>query len=359
MPDKAKRRRKLTNITVKEISAVGEPAQEGAKITFLKSADGGEGEELAKTAYLLSTDEGHTHLLTDDYGEGERSNGFTTGADMANAGSYYSYHSHPWIRTEDGGIVIGTAMNHNHTVETVGKGAKEMDLKDAKPDAATAELVKGLQEKLEVLTAESGFTDAQRTFYEDLDEAGKTAFRKAGSNERDELIAKAAQKAAEAEEIYKARDGTIYKRSDLGVAGMALAKQVDQLQARTERAEAMAKAEREDAEVRKMVLTEFAHLPGTDDHKVALVKAARGIENEDARKAALDTLKSRDEQIAELGKAVGTNAAPSLSPDSPEARLEKMEKEWAEKNNKPIHQASDWLAVHNETYKALYGEAHG
>ena len=362
------KKRRLKRIALKEISAVGTPAQEGAKITLLKSADGEDIDPLAKGVYLLTSVDGHTHLLTGSDAKGEMNNGYTSSTEMRMKESKYydGYHSHPWVRMPDGTVKIGMSLGHTHEIDVMGKGAKNMSGETQKgttdPQEAekiTADLVKGLEAKLEKLLAEADFTDDQRTLYKSLDEKAQEAFRKAKPEERDSQVKEAAKKAAEADEIYKSADGTIYKRSEHGVAAMELAKKVDILDKRTARAEAMAKAAQQETELRKELAADFAHLPGTDDHKLTLLKAVKGIEDEAARKAALEVLKSNANAIIEFTKTVGTTSAPeALDKASPAGKMEMMEKEWAEKTNRPIADAAEHLAKTSPEYQVLYQQAY-
>ena len=361
------KKRRLKRIALKEISAVRTPAQEGAKITLMKSADGEEIDLLAKGVYLLTSVDGHTHLLTGSDSKGELNNGYTSRTEMRMKESKYydGYHSHPWVRMPSGDITVGMALGHTHEIDVMGKGVKDMSSEtqtgtaDPKADKITADLVKNLEAKLERLSIAADLTDDQRTFYKSLDETAQEAFRKAKPEERDLQVQDAAKKAAEADEIYKSADGTVYKRSEHGVAAMKLAKKVDALDKRTTRAEAMAKAAQQETELRKEIAADFAHLPGTDDHKLTLLKAIKGIEDEAARKAAMEVLKSNAKAITEFTKTTGTTSAPeALDKASPAGKMEIMEEEWAEKNNKTIHEAADHLAKSSTKYQALYQQAY-
>ena len=361
MPKPYKRKRKLTGISIKEISAVGKPAQEGARIVVRKAAD--EDEAVEKGAALTSVEMDHTHLVRLVNYDGEDANsGYTGGADIPGENSY-SYHTHPWVRTADGGITIGEAWGHTHTIATVGKAVDEEGIQMSKEntDAATAadngKLVKELSDKVAVLTVEATFSDAERGFYKGLkDDATRKAFRDAAPDVRKAQI----EEAARADEIYKAADGKTYKRSVDGEAAIRLAKQVDELKASTARAEAMAKAERENTKLRKEVQDDYRHLPGTEEHKVALLKATYAIEDADAREAAIKLLKSRDSGVAELMKTNGSSGAATLGTgDERIAKMAQMEKDWAEKNDTDLSKAVAHLAKNSKEYQGLYAEVHG
>ncbi len=108
----------FTSLTVDEISAVDSPAQgRGARVTIFKRAKPKKGEPGYKDdklnkrfdegrQALLSDTEGHQHVLLIDEDGGSTSWETKQGDDCG--------HTHPWIRTMDGRILIGTANDHTH-----------------------------------------------------------------------------------------------------------------------------------------------------------------------------------------------------------------------------------------------------
>ena len=380
---KPKRYRDLDKVWLGEISAVGKPAQEDAAILLAKAAPpDGEGgrttrkenaDELAKYAVLTSATLGHSHLLITDDTMGARQNGHTGEGKMVapgSAGGYtgYGYHDHPWYRDAAGNIIIGETLGHTHEVTgdmakaegstmsgTTGTNAGAGEAKAPK----TEDVVKGLQAQVEKLTAEAGFSDDERTLYKSLDEKGQEAFRKAKPDERKAQVEKAAADAKADGTIYKAADGTVYNAGEHGEAALKLAKQVDELTAQATRDRAMAKAAREEADLRKEIADDYAHLPGTEAHKVALLKSVKGIADEEARKAALELLKARDLGNSELMKERGTAAGHVLGGDAPAAAMEKMEKDYAAANKVSIAEATLALSKSDEAYRKLYAEAQG
>lgn len=95
---------------IDEISAVDHPAQEGAKAVLMKRAEGllqDKSERVVKRMRLVSSLNGHAHLLDDDTADGgtlswERGTGDEFG------------HSHPWARDKEGRIVVGESFGHSH-----------------------------------------------------------------------------------------------------------------------------------------------------------------------------------------------------------------------------------------------------
>ena len=370
---KPKRRRELNKILLGEISAVGKPAQEDAAILLAKAAPpSGEGrparkeaeDAVAKGAVLTTSTAGHTHLVVTEDQFGVRQNGYTGEGKMlapAAAGGYtgYGYHDHPWYRDPGGAIVIGETLGHTHEVTEMAKGEgttmSGTNEQSKAPDSDT--IVKELQARVEKLTAEGAFSDDERTLYKSLDEAGQEAFRKAKPDERKALVEKAAADAKAAGTIYKAADGSVYNAKEHGAAAVVLAKQVDELKAQADRAEALAKEAKEDSEIRKEIAADFANLPGTDDHKVALLKSIKAIPDDAARKSALEMLKAKDDGIAEVMKTAGTAAVPAPAADSPEGKMEKMAEEFAKEHKISIYDATARLAKENAEYNALYSQA--
>jgi len=128
----------MKDIQLDEISAVDRPAQPGATMSIMKRAAGiGEDKKeddamsaedegadkkgkkknpfaTAKRALLTTPTDGHQHLLTDEVGPDMRSSAGTTGSAE---GRESGYHTHPWsIDGGSGAVVIGEAHGHTHQV---------------------------------------------------------------------------------------------------------------------------------------------------------------------------------------------------------------------------------------------------
>jgi len=116
---RGKTRRIMRALKINEISAVDKPAQEGALAMIMKRDDSAaSGEQVEKRAVLTTPMDGHTHLVFVENGWGELNAGDT---------SYTNGHSHPWIRTESGQIVLGEAMGHTHDIGEMSKMGKAAD----------------------------------------------------------------------------------------------------------------------------------------------------------------------------------------------------------------------------------------
>ena len=125
MPGKHRRRR-YSKINLAEVSAVDVPAQPLALADFQKRKLDVDVEK----ALLTSATEGHTHLLTDMDGKGQLTNGSTSYEHVPGTDSM---HSHPWVRTS-GGIVIGEAAGHTHTVAAMSVAKNNNTEGDPMPD---------------------------------------------------------------------------------------------------------------------------------------------------------------------------------------------------------------------------------
>ncbi len=103
---KKKKKTRMLSLKMDRISGVDHPAQEGAVAVLLKRHDK-EGETVQKQMRLLSSVDGHSHLIFDDNEEG----GHTSFEVSENS---FDSHWHPWIRNSDGSIRIGEADGHKH-----------------------------------------------------------------------------------------------------------------------------------------------------------------------------------------------------------------------------------------------------
>src|SRR5688500_15780942 len=110
----------MRSFKMTEISAVDVPAQEGALAAIVKSAGGLGGiksipivkyrDEHDRSPSRLTTDvKGHSHLVTSmDAMSGETTYGKMPGEEYG--------HTHPWVRTLEGDVVIGASSGHTHEI---------------------------------------------------------------------------------------------------------------------------------------------------------------------------------------------------------------------------------------------------
>lgn len=112
-----KKRNIMKEFKINEISGVDMPAQQGATAVIMKRHTP-EDDNVEKRSALTTEERDHTHLIMLNGGDGSDLNsGQTDWADD---------HYHPWIRTENGPIVIGIAKDkdgnpHDHIVGVMSK----------------------------------------------------------------------------------------------------------------------------------------------------------------------------------------------------------------------------------------------
>ncbi len=364
-----KRRRVMRHFKIDEISAVDRPAQEGARAVIMKRDDAGDG--LAKGTALTTEINGHAHLVTLVTFESEQRNSGQT--------SYDDEHSHPWIRTADGEIVIGASDGHSHDVGQMSKskasdgaGTKEED--DTMPKTTEeqegVEALKAatdrnaeLETELAEANARAEMTDVEKAHLDgldpQLDDDARKAFFAAKPGERVSIVAKAVKAEEDARGVaYKADDGTEYtKADDPRLVGQA--RRSDELARRLEKTTKRA----DEQDLRKRAEEDLKHLPGTVETRMALLKAAESIEDGDERKAALEALKAQNEQLGKAFKTLGSKRADGEVPaggdeGNPQGQLDELAKRYAK--DKDVTEAEGYDAVlQTEEGSALYSQVTG
>jgi hypothetical protein len=399
------KKRIMRALKINEISGVDRPAQQGALAMIMKRNDSEpqDQETVEKRAMLTASTDGHTHLVFVENGWGELNAGST---------DYTNGHTHPWIRTESGQIVIGEAMGHVHAIGEVSKAGKAVegampdgsfpiknkaDLKNAiqafgraKDKAATAKHIRarakalGLEDVLptegvladllsksesgaagensgnNVGTKEDTMTDKTtavdkneaakveeltksldkanrvlalkgdvREFYDSLEAAKQDEFLTKSTEEQTAEVAKSKDSDPV---VYKTADGVEYRKSD-DQRLVSLAKQNDELAKAAKESAAKAK----EAELRKRASEELSHLPGSEDVRVALLKAVDAIEDEAVRKSALESLKAKDLAMKGAFEQKGHRGSPEAG--SSEDELDIMAKAYAKENKVSFEKA--------------------
>lgn len=124
------KRRIMHELIISEISAVDKAAQKPARAVLIKrEGDVLTFEEIAKRgkAALTTAVDDHSHLVSlEDY-EGFPVSSGTTSWQTSNDKKGYG-HSHPWIMTEEGDIIVGEVDGHTHTIDAVSKSYIEKRL---------------------------------------------------------------------------------------------------------------------------------------------------------------------------------------------------------------------------------------
>ena len=200
--------------------------------------------------------------------------------------------------------------------------------------------------KGEKLTKVAALSDVEKDHYAglvEIDEAGAVAFLDMPTTARAVEI----EKAKNADPvIYTDSEGHEYHKSEAKAASLA------------KRADDMAKENKalreagESAAFEKRA-GEFPHLKGDTVAKVALLRAVDGVADEATRTAITEMLKANDAGLAEAMKTLGTKAG--LAPSAPEAALNKMAEDKAKAEKITFAKAYDTVVQTPEGEK-LYRE---
>lgn len=378
-------RRRMDKFGMTEISAVVLPAQEGAKVAIIKSADGA---PIEKRMWLSDEVDGHQHVVNEYGYDGTLLEGGDTSWAKGPDDEYG--HSHPWVRDpESGKISIGASDGHSHKVKgsTAWKAADpaqiaqenaamppidEKTLKAAQDEAtankaaADAAIAKAaeLTAQNAVLAKEATMGDASRAYYTALPAADKAAYRDMDEKDRKKKADDAAAaKSATDPVVYTGSDGQIYKSSD-DPRMIANAKRLDEEIAKGNAARDMAA----NAIYKARVATELQNVAGEEVAKIALLKAVDSIGDEATRTAVKGVLAAANSGLVAALTRKGHSgtvipASGSQGPAAPFAKTGKagaaddalttMAKEYAAKNAVPFGKAYETV-IGSEEGKALY-----
>ncbi|MCH9664658.1 MAG: hypothetical protein K0U41_02280 [Gammaproteobacteria bacterium] len=371
-PARRRRRRRMEKFRIDEISAVDVPAQAGALAVMMKRADVTDEEQETKKRgdlvdILTSVEEGHQHGINVMVEE----EGLYFIVMFARGEDDDTSHDHMVTRDMDGNYVISENAGHTHTLDNdalkdmmfnrmtnksaansggdnVEKGAMP-DNKSTATTKAADDKVKTLEKQLAVAKVLAELTDDQKTYYKGLGDDSKKEFLTKSSEERQNIID---TKKASNSVVYTAKDGTEFLKSDdPRLVGMA--KKMDADAAKLEKA----LLEKADMQYQKRVEDEFSNLPGTVDTKVAMLKALDSIEDEEVRKASLETLKAQNASLAPAFTTVGmTKSAGTVNNSDAEQQLDTLAKKHQADNNVDYYTAYDAVSKANPD---LYTKAVG
>lgn len=306
--EKITKRHRFTSLKIRRGSLVDNPAQEPAKVVLLMKRRDAALTELANggDAAVLAALRKNKDLLA-ALAASAAGDGATTGESMSNANT--------------GG---------------------------ADPNAALNTKIVELEKSLARANALASMNDAQRAHLAVLKGADADAFVAATPEARATIVE--AAKAADAV-VYKAKDGTEYRRSD-DPRLIAMAKREDVR-------EAVLAKERDDAQLvalKARAKSELTHMPGEEATKVALLKAVDGIVDETLRGKVFESIKATDAGLAEAFKRAGANGAPA---GGAEAQLDAMAKKRASEKGITFEQAYAQVTKEPEgrpLYEQLMGE---
>lgn len=327
-----KKRNIMRALKIAEISGVDVPAQEGAKALIMKRAGEPAVRPVTKASALTSAVDGHSHMMYVSYDGQEYNSGQT---------SWEAGHSHPWVRTEDGSVVIGEAAGHTHEIAVVGKAAAEQAAGATGKEVGAKEpemtkTVEDLQKQLDRANAVAELSDAQKTHFKALDAAGQDAFLAKSAAERDAELAAMVKAATDADPVvYKTVDGVELRKS-AGEAVIALAKSNDVLRKQND----ALVAKNADVELAAEVERDYAHLPGDVEARKALVKAAKGIPDEAQRTVALGALKAQSLALKSATETAG-HGGEAPAAQGAEKELDELAKAYAKDNKVSFAKAYD------------------
>ena len=322
MPKPYKRKRNvMRKFVISELSAVDVPAQAGARALIMKRGKRPADPETTKSDVVQAVTgeaNGHVHgIRIRQYSDGELS----IWVMHATAEEGENPHDHMLFRAPDGTYSVLENAGHTHTLDNTALAAAIVNIVQ-KEDAMTPEEKARLEkaekanERFEKIV---GLSKEHREYFDGLstDEL-KDKWLAKSAGERDDALKEAARKAEEEEAkknaedpvVHTTKDGIEIRKSD-GPTVLAMAKRQDAQaeELASERAtNATLRKAAETAAFEKRAETELAHLPGTVEHRALLLKAAEGIEDEEARKAAVAALKAQNAAQASAFTSFGVSA---------------------------------------------------
>ena len=325
-----RRRRIMHSFKIDEISAVDRPAQEGALITIMK--------RLGAEYHEEKQDNVDKVLPSRRSGESEQA---FVGRFLENEQARIDFPD----RDQRLAVALGRARGRRRTGEDDGNKSKsqkkeESSMSDEITEKAYNELKaenKELQSQLDTLSKVSVLTDAEKTHYNGLKEEEQTAFLEKSSEERSSILAEI-EKAVQAEDpvIFKAADGTEYRKSD-DPRLVTLAKTADERH--EELMEAKAKAENE--ALNKRAQTDLSNLPGTVEVHVELLRAVDQIADESKREEALRALKAHNAKLNKAFETYGSVSAQETvqSREDAEKKLDELAKAYQKEHSVDFYEA--------------------
>lgn len=175
MSEAGPKKRNLVAFKLTEISVVDKGAQEGARIVLTKRHQE-EKPVLAKAGgykpLFTTVDSGHQHFVP--LWE-EKTDGNTDCAAYGLSDGYSKYHSHQWIRLEDGSVIISAADGHTHrlmTADEMAVMATPVEPEKETPPPAAADEIAGEAPMLEADVSKA-MTDENAKLKKQLDDSAE------------------------------------------------------------------------------------------------------------------------------------------------------------------------------------------
>ncbi len=328
----------LLGLRINEISAVGTPAQEGARALLMKVAPEEKAplhpllkgrfaealrqEEVGETIYALM-DETWTlnHALRQAVETAIADNPDDPTESIKDILAEYSAAFLQLIEDNRAAITDAaedTDAEDGGKVTKRGDAPPEDDPMPNKPTdtgaPTTEELTKQLEERdatIATLKAEGALTDAEKTHYGTLEGDAKEAFLKMSPGERSATLEAIAKQFQDADPVIYTTDTGIELRKSFGEAQIALAKDLD-----------IERRERVRLQMEKRAQAELSHLTGDQSGKIALLKAIDTLPA-DEQDAAMAIVKATDAGVSKAMDTLGVDSGGDAT-DDPVAKLNKM-----------------------------------
>lgn len=206
--------------------------------------------------------------------------------------------------------------------------------------------LEGTQADLTKALALAEMDDVTKAFYKNLSDSEKDAFIVKSAEEKAGMISKA----KESDPItYTGNDGMEYRKSD-GEKMINLAKRAD-------KSLAIAKAATEKAETEAFEkgAKDLGFLPGSNETKVAILKAVDGIEDADLKKKALELLNAGNMNLKKAFETQGVQGDGPHDETNPVNKLDVLAKKHAA--DKGIGYEKAYVEVlDTDEGKALYAD---
>lgn len=401
----ARKRKVMEKFRLDEISAVDRPAQSPALATIIKRAAEDMDPEMPETedeedememkgkkpkakkngdeacpsvgygpgvVLMTSENEGHQHNI--HLTAGVKGDTTTYNSGEADEGG----HSHPWVITSAGQLVIGMTNGHDHTVDMAEarnavfsatmkseSQAAHVGSEPSEEPAASAAMEETSmdQEQLEALKAQvaeltkakdraeaiAALPSEQRAHFDALGAEDQDAFLGKSAEDRDAVVKAAGE---ENPVIYKSLDGLELRKSDDPRVVLAVKRADEAVKA----AEAE-RAKNEQMELEKRAEEVTANLPGDLTVRAALLKSVEAIADETVREGVLACLKAANQGIFEraAGKpeAHGMTKGAGFKPTSTSAedQLDALAEKLAKETGVPLFKAYDQVLRTDEGAK--------
>jgi hypothetical protein len=306
------KKRRLTNMTIGEVSSCREGINKDAKAVFWKAADDdvdvvkGKFNEVLQAAHI---EEAVRAIMSPmyDYSEMLRSSFYRVLADE----NISPDQKESALKTciEEFASELTKALSV--TIQIFEKEAKDMPDKETvytqeQFDKAVKEAVdKALDEqkaRVDELSILAKMTAEEKSYYDSIQkDDDKALFRKATVDQRKELI----KKAKDEDETYTTAEGRVIRKSVVGDDTFAVLKSQEERihkQAETIRIE---KEKRELAEFEKAAEKEYPNVPGEPIVKAKILRQIDSINDESVKKGLLELLKSANNAIGKSFDSIG------------------------------------------------------